>query len=82
MSRCTYPHCNFQVSHESYLNLHMILEHSALMPGATQEMIQQLSAQIFIESIGVVNVKLMKNMPSMNYENAYQSVFLRAFCSS
>ena len=61
-----------------YLNLHMILEHSSLMPGATQEMIQQLSTQIFINSIGVVNVKLMKNMPSMSYENVYQSVFLSA----
>lgn len=56
----------------------MILEHSSLMPGATQEMIQQLSTQIFINSIGVVNVKLMKNMPSMSYENVYQSVFLSA----
>ena len=74
MSRCAYPHCNFQVSHDAYLNLHMILEHSDLMPGSTQEMVRQLSTQIFTGSMEIVKVNLMKNIPATSYEKVYQLV--------
>ena len=68
MHSCFYPQCKFQTTDECYLSLHLALEHSSLLPGATQELHRQLSMQLQSSTSAIVIVKLMRQsmLPKMS----------------